>query len=390
MLVPAGGWNAGCTASSTMLPSRAAMLAAISLIACRDADGDNQVRLRPAQVTPSPTAAKAVREVGPHPGDDRVNQQELAEARKDKKKGDRQDDDWTPKEFTDGMARFKDTGVYVDGKPVGFLSFGELPIGCKVSWLRDKVSADKRYGTDDKGWKWARKRYYKFTDYFRAVGVDLAKVKEVHLYGPKGTQTLIVSGKDLRSPAAAQFWFWFGANTFGKPIPHAPDNFGNGRVADKINAVMVYIDKTPPTLVDNEGLFLNGVEQTGIPYYGEPIRGGVRVYLDDKLATIIKRQELDPKKAVAGPNGEPQWSFARFLADHGVDTAKVVEIWTIRNEVRTEKFPAAALPNLRFEASSQSKGGVLIGDSLGLANAIALHTHALTPAEMPILEQDDE
>jgi hypothetical protein len=373
-----------------MPPSRFALLAAVSLLACRDADGSQDTRLRPAPVTPSPNAPKVVDDLGPHPADDRVNPQQLADEQKDKNKGDHQDSEWVPKEFAGGMARWKDTGVYVDGKPVGFLTFGELPIGCKTSWLRDKVSAEKRYGTNDPGWKWARKRYFKFTDYLTAVGVDLRKVKELHVYGAKTSQTLIVTGDELRSPAANDFWFWFGSNTSGKPIPHAPDRFGNSRVGDKINGVMVYIDKKPPTLVENDGLYLDGVPQEGVPYYGEPIRGGVRVYLDDKLATIIKRQELDPKQATKTADGEPQWGLVDFLTAHGVDTKKVVEMWTIRDDKRSEKFSGAELPKLMFQASSQSKGGVLVGDKLVLANVLALHTRALKPSEMPLPEQDDE
>jgi hypothetical protein len=372
-----------------MHASRFALLAIASLVACRDADGNTETRLRPAAITPSPNAAKVIDELGPHPADDRVNPEQLA-AEKDKKKGDHQDSEWVPKEFTAGLARWKDTGVYIDGKPVGFLNWGELPLGCKPSWLRDKVSAEKRYGTNDPGWKWARKRYYKFTDYLKAVGVDLHKVKEVHVYGPKTSQTLIVTGKELLSPAGNEFWFWFGANTSGKPIPHAPENFGNGRIGDKVNALMVYIDKKPPTLVENEGLFLDGVPQEGVPYYGEPIRGGVRVYLDDKLATIIKRQELDPKKATKAADDSPQWSLPGFLAEHGVDTKHVVEMWTIRGEKRSEKFSGAELAAMTFQAGSQSKGGVLVGDKLVLANAIALHTRALKPEDMPLPEQDDE
>jgi hypothetical protein len=374
---------------------RLALLAALSLTSCNEADGSQETHLRPAAVVPSATAPKVVEDVGPHPGDDRVNPQQLADERskdsqKDAKKGDHQDSEWVPKEFTAGMAKWKDAGVYVDGKPMGFLTWGELPIGCKVSWLRDKVSAEKRAGTNDPGWKWARKRYYKFNDYLKAIGVDIRKVKELHVYGPKATQSLIVTGKDLQSPAANDFWFWFGANTSGKPIPHAPENFGNGRTADKISSVMVYIAKKPPILVDNEGLFLDGVEQTGVPYYGDPIRGGVRIYLDDKLAAIIKRQELDPKQATKGPDGEPQWKLADFLTSHGVDFKHVAELWVIRDDKRSEKYSAAELAAMPFEASSQSKGGVLLGDKLVLANALALHTRHLAAEDMPILEQPDE
>lgn len=379
-----------------MLGSRVALLAVVSLIACHDGDGDHEVHLRPAPVAPSPSAPKVVIDVGPHPADDRVNPAELADdkvgkdAARDTRKGDRQDSEWVPKEFTAGMARWKDTGVYVDGKPIGFLTWGELPIGCKASWLRDKVSAEKRYGTRDPGWKWARKRYYKFTDYLKAVGIDLHKIKEIHVLGPKASQTLIVRGAELLTPAASDFWFWFGSNTAGKPIPHAPENFGNGKVADKINGVMVYIDKKPPTLVEDDGLYLDGVAQIGVPYYGEPIRGGVRVYLDDKLATIIKRQELDPGKAAKAPDGELRWRLAQFLADHGVDTKGVVELWTIRNEARQEKFSGAELGTITFEASSQSKGGILLGDQRVLANVIALHTRSLGTKDLPLPEQDDE
>lgn len=376
----------------TDMPSpRFALLAMISLLGCREADGKDEVRLRAAPVTPSPTAPKAVVDPGPHPADDRVDPAQLADdkAQKDKKKGDRQDGEWVPKEFVGGMARWKDIGVYIDGKPVGFLNWGELPVGCKPSWLREKVSADKRYGTDDPGWKWARKRYYKFTDYLKAVGVDFRKVKELHLLGPRA-QVLIVTGRELMSPAANDFWFWFGSNTSGKPIPHAPSKFGRGGSGDKITGVMVYIDKKPPTLVDNEGLFLDGVLQLGVPYYGEPIRGGIRVYLDDKLATIIKRQELDPKQASKGPDGEPRWKLAEFLTSHGVALDRVVEMWTVRRELRSERFSAAELATLTFEASSQSKGGILLGDNQVMANVLALHTRALRPADMPLTEQADE
>jgi hypothetical protein len=380
----------------TAMPSFCfALLAVLSLLACRDAEGDEDARaprLRPAPVAPSPVAAPVVDDLGPHPADDRVHPAQLAEdkARKDARKGDRQDSEWVPKEFTTGASRWKDAGVYVDGKPVGFLTWGELPLGCKASWLRDKVSAEKRAGTDDPDWKWARKRYYKVTDYLKAVGVDLRKIKELHLLGPKSSLALIVTGKELRSPAANEFWFWFGSNTSGKPIPHAPEQFGNNKIGDKINSIMVYVDKKPPNLVENDGLYLDGVRQTGVPYYGEPIRGGVRIYLDDKLATIIKRQELDPAQASQGPDGEPRWSLPGFLTAHGVDTRRVVEMWVIRDEKRSEKFSGAELAAMTFQASSQSKGGVLVGDKPVLANVIALHTRAVKPSDLPIPEQPDE
>jgi hypothetical protein len=359
------------------------------------------VKLRPAAVVPSPTAAPFVREYSLP--DDKPNPQRAADelADHDKKKGDRHDEDWVPKEYDSssptaiggGMAKWKDTGVYLDGKPVGFLTFGELPIALKVDWVKDKIGAEIRPGTNDPGWKWGRQRYYRFTDYLKAIGVDVHKVKELHVVGPHTSQTLIVKTSELLSPAANDFLFRFGGIVTGKPIPHTSGTFGNGKIGDKINGVMIYVDKTPPTLKENEGLFLDGKLQDGIPYYGEPLRGGIRVYLDDRYVASIKRQELDAKKATKASDGEPAWSFAEFLKAHGVDTKGVVEVWVVRDDERKEHFDGSQLDKLIFEASSQAKGGVMFGPTekdLVRANVIALHTRHLKPEDMPVLLQDDE
>src|SRR5450432_3779134 len=143
--------------------------------------------------------------------------------------------DYVPAEFKAGAARWKDTGVYLDGKPIGFLTFGELPITLKPTWIKDKVSANKRPGTSDPSWRWAESRSYKFTDYLRALGLDPAKVRELHVYGPKPSDSIVVTGRDLMSARSAGFRFRFGSGASGKAIPEEPLNFGNGRTPDKIS-----------------------------------------------------------------------------------------------------------------------------------------------------------
>jgi hypothetical protein len=127
-----------------------------------------------------------------------------------------------------------------------------------------------------------------------------------------------------------------------------------------------------------------------VPYYGEPLRGGVRVYLDDKLATIIKRQDLDVKKATKTPDGELHWSVADFLTGSGVDTSKLVEAWVIRDERRTEKIAWADLQKMTFSAGSKAHGGVMIGDKELRANVIALHTRPIAPDELPKILPEEE
>jgi hypothetical protein len=311
---------------------------------------------------------------------------------KDAKKGDQQDEEWIPAEFKKGQARWKDTGVYVDGKPIGFLQWGELPIGLPVVWKEDKVSARKRPGTNDPGWRIARQRMYRFTDYLTLMGVDLKQIKELHVVGPKLTSTLIVSGKDLLGPQGKDFMFRFGSNTGGKPIPVVNGTIGNGNVPDKASGLLVYIKKAPPTLVRDVGMVMPGEKEAnpGVPYFGDPIRGGVRVYVDNKLAGIIKRQDLDVKLAKTDADGTQHYKLADVLKKLGADTSKAVEMWVVREERRAEKLPMAKVNDLSFVASSQAKGGLLLGDEKIKANVLAFHSKALEDKDLPKITPDDE
>jgi hypothetical protein len=299
------------------------------------------------------------------------------------------DESYTPGEFKAGMSRFKDVGVYLDGKPVGFLAFGELPITLKPTWVKRRVNIEKKLECKDCPiWAWGEQRYYRFNDYLRAIGIDPKTVREIHVQGPRVTNSIVATGRDLMQPKADDFMFFFGSDVRGKPIPRVPLDFGNGHDPDKISGVMIYIKKTPPTF-DSGGYVLDGRAIDGIPYFGEPLRGGIRVYLDDKLATIIKRQDLDAKQAITNADGELSWSLWGFLKSRGVDTSTVVEGWVIRDEMRHEKFPAKELSTMSFEAPSKSgkstSGAVLLGDQKVVANAIALHSRTIKPDELPVI-----
>jgi hypothetical protein len=297
---------------------------------------------------------------------------------------------YVPAEFKAGMARWKDTGVYLDGKPIGFLQFGELPIALKPVWVKEKVSQDKPPGCPScLAWKWTQERFYRFDDYLKAMHIDPASIKMLHAYGPKYSQTIAVTGADLTSAAGHEFMFRFGDLVDGKPIPHVPPHFGNGKQPDKLSALMIYIKKKPPTITP-DGIELDGVEQLGVPYYGEPLRGGVRIYLDDTLAAIIKRQDLDVKKATKTPDNELHWNFGEFLTSSGVDTSKIVEGWVIRDDRRQERIAWNDLKAMTFTASSQAHGGVLLGEPGLRAGAIALHTRAIAPSELPVIQPDEE
>jgi hypothetical protein len=352
---------------------------AIALAAC-SGDKDQPAAVRPAPVQPTMTPQPVAAPVAADPD----------AKKKDGKKGDKDDEEWVPAEFKSGAARWKDTGVYLDGKPIGFLTWGELPVALKPAWVRDKVSANKRPNTNDPGWRWAQQRFYRFTDYLKAAGVDLTKVKEMHVIGPRFTNSIVATGKDLQSPLAKDFLFYFGGSVYGKAVPKVPAGFGGGNPPDKVAAVTVYIEKEPPRLEPGVGFVLGKEVLTGVPYFGDPIRGGIRIYLDDRYAAIIKRQDLDPAKASKTPDGELSWSLASLLAAQGVNTSKVAEVWVIRDDRRAEHLSGTELATLTFSANAQAKGGVLLGGQKFRANAIALHTHALKPEELPYITPDDQ
>lgn len=357
----------------------------LALVACKEATGkqpdpkpvENMVAAGSGSAAAAPQVAQA-------------NADLEAIKKKDAAKGDKEDSDWTPAEHKTGMARWKDVGVYIDGKPIGFLTFGEMPITLKPTWVKDKVSQDKPPGCPEcPAWKWSQQRFYKFTDYLKAIGIEPRKVKTMHVYGTRLSQSVVVTGKDLVTKQADQFMFRFGMDVAGKALPWIPEGFGNGKTPDKIAGVMIYIERKAPT-VTREGIELDGKPVTGVPYYGEPIRGGIRVYLDDKLAGIIKRQELDPKLATKTSSGDLTWSFGEFLKSKGVDGSKIVEGWVIRDERRAEKIPWAELEKMQFAASSQAKGGVLLGDKKIRANAIALHSRPIKDDELPKILPEEE
>jgi hypothetical protein len=286
-----------------------------------------------------------------------------------------------------GMNKWRDTGVYVDGRPVGVLAFGELPIGLKPVWKTEEHSIEFDYGYKGPRTRTSYERRYRVIDYLKAAGVDVAHIKEIHVMGPKLTSVLIASGKELRSKKGQELQFRFGGMVGGKAIPCVPENFGNGRHSDKIGAIMVYIKKKPPTLNDDDGLMLDGKEVDGIPYYGDPMRGGMRVYANDLLQAQIKRSSLKDLPGELGPDGKQRWKLWTVLERAGVDTSKIVEGWAIADERRKQKWTRAELEQLTLTLNERND---VVVDGKIAPQAIALHDHQLAPSELPQIRPDED
>jgi hypothetical protein len=280
-----------------------------------------------------------------------------------------------------GRNRGDRPGVYVDGEPISVLSFGELPIGLQPVWRTEQASVEKEPGQAAPPAREVKVRAYRFTELLTALRVNLTKVRELHVYGPKPTDSIVVSGAELRR-RGRDFLFRFAGAVEGSPIPIVPPRFGNRRSPDRVTAVLVYVDKKPPRLVPDEGFELDGRIITDIPYHGEPLVGGVRVYLNNRLAMVIKRRNLE--------GGGPRYSLASQLESHGIDTRKIAEAWVIHHDRRVERFTQEQLQALSFKMIEGKSGELLLGEHDLPANAIALHEVAIDPEQLPKVLSEEE
>ncbi len=295
---------------------------------------------------------------------------------------------WVPAEFKKGIAKFKDPGVYVDGKPVGFLKFGELPVPLKVWWHQERAAVPFKRGSKGPRFKIVEQRRYLWTDYLRALGVDVDRIKEFHIYGgSKRRIAVVVTGDQLRSRSG--FGFRFGLAVQGKPIPTCPLNIADSNCPDNIRSVAVYIDKKPPK---REGgyFYQDGKRISGIPYYGAPMRGGIRVYMDGPLVAHIKRRKLkDDALKAPSTDGKTHWKFFAFLESKGVDTSKIQEAWLIHENRRKQRIGRKELVDATFMAASQGKGQILFGNNKLPTKAIALHSKRLRNDQLVVIRPDE-
>jgi hypothetical protein len=202
-----------------------------------------------------------------------------------------------------GERRPSEPATFIDGELRGVLRFHELPRGLPVRWK-----------TGDDGRKLRR---YGLADYLAALGQDLAKIREVHLYGARGRVSILV-GDELRAHRDDML-FSFTQGDRGKPRAHYPpmSQIRVSTFVDAIEDVAVYVAREPPTYeVRTHAVRLpDGSLARGIPYAAPERPHGTRVYVDGALTLWAKRRSLPPET----PEG--RHALAALLAPAGIDLA---------------------------------------------------------------------
>ena len=261
-----------------------------------------------------------------------------------------------------GGRRFRQASVYLDGVALAAVLYGELPPGLRSTWHVKTTSEGEEM----------KVRRFLVAAYLQALGIDLARVQEVHFYG--GRQRVgRLPGAELRAHAA-DLAFSFSRSTSGKPRMHWPAEIGVSDKIDVINAIAVYVDKAAPTWnADRWQLEIGGQPVEGIPYSSGENGGGTRLYVDGRLARTLK------PKSLGTPDGTPpRWALATQIATAGVALDRVQAVDLIAGDQLVRRLDAATAAAARFEVGDQGRLTVFPGE--WSAEAIQVYVQA-TPID---------
>jgi hypothetical protein len=302
-------------------------------------------------------------------------------------------DKWSSDDEGGGKAfkAFKETWVYVDGVPRGVLLFAEMPPGMPHTWKDDVEGLDFKPGDKGPHEKKIQILRWRLADYLKTIGVDIAKIKVVYLHG---SGYVAIPGDQFRKFADG-IQFDFTGNDLSKSRFYWPTTMKTNTTYDRYAAVSVFVEKPPMTLDRHNNPYIDGQEVGGIPYHGTPERGGFRVYVDNRLAMVIKRNELGATGMVNKdkPDEDPKWSVLKLLEARGVKVAPVAGDLVVSKDFMNQKRTRLAedyVKDLQFTQSSETSGGLLLGKDKLQGTALYLHSKGHVPKDVPLppLERD--
>jgi len=288
----------------------------------------------------------------------------------------------------EGQGRMREPAVYVDGKPIGVLRAQEMPPSVKP-----RVEADID-GMDVP-------RYFRLYDYVAALGVDIAKIKTIQLYGSH-ERVAMIDGDELEKFKSALVFDYSQVNRGKARCRWYVKDLRTRTHIDVILAMTIYVDKEPPTY-DRKGggLLLDGKVVDGIPYSDDDaLPKGTRVYVDGRLTGWVKRRTLADKLIAPGTDPrDPHFSVAAYLSSLGVNVSAAKTVDFLQGDDLVARIDAKSLDDgtsFFFTLPRKSKGKVLEhfpGDHTAKVSAVEIFTKASPPArsvEPEAMEADDK
>lgn len=247
-----------------------------------------------------------------------------------------------------------DAPVHLDGKPLGIVRLLELP--AKLEPSPHKLEDGREV------------RRYPMGPYLQSLGIDLGKVKELHLTGGRNRTSIIAGAELIKHSKTLTFSFTRG-DEGGRPRVHWP---GSGidinTSIDVISSISVYVAIKPPRYEREKRSFFyeDGTRAEGVPFTKpeESLRG-TRVYRDGALAGSVKRKRLpDAVLASSYTAAKPRYSLDAYLASIGVDPARISTLVLIKGDDIVARLSAADWKKLRekaeFSLTPGSEGRMLV------------------------------
>ncbi len=203
-----------------------------------------------------------------------------------------------------------DLPVYVDGVQKGVLRYGELPT------------------IENVGTEFAPK--FRLAEYLTAIGVSPDAVKSVYFFDVTN-RIASIEGAELRKDKD-RFVVRFASGTTGS-AETGWDTVGlkNTFIVHEIRKMAVFAGKDVPPVDKTRHCVLSashpGTCSSDVPYaVAEPAKG-TRVYVDGKLAGVVKRRQVGDSLVVGrADDGTDKLSFARLVQSLRVDTKGAVAV----------------------------------------------------------------
>lgn len=241
-----------------------------------------------------------------------------------------------------------DAPVYIDGVQAGVFRAGELMVPSRTT-----ESGDIRWN---------------LYDYLASVGVDMAALKSVHMYG-NGDRISSLEGSELRKEKS-RFEISFSSGDTGTPMARwAVEGLKNPYMVHEIRRMAVYVKK-PVASIDMKKqchTSADGDCTAEVPYSDGVVAKGTRVYVDGKMVGFVKRRQVTDAMMVGTPAADPsdnKYAFAKLLAGMNVDVTniKTIEIMAgddVIARATGERFLAKG-PDTTFTLPSHNHGKVRI------------------------------
>jgi hypothetical protein len=251
-----------------------------------------------------------------------------------------------------GSRRVKnlDVPVLVDGVQVAVLRSGELPT--------------QLVAHDDKKNEVFEARYYRFTEYFAEIGVDVSKIKAVH-FQANTDRVASIEGDELRAQPT-RFVFDFLGKTSGS-VKAAWDTTGmkNQFHSTEMYAVSVFVNKPAPAVNVVKSCYMtSGHCSNALAYVDNKVPTGTRVYQDGKLVGTAKRKNLEDGWIMGRDGDVTRYSVAKLAQAFGADTTNAKSIDLLQGDDVVARFTAAewqsAAPALSFKLPQHNHGKIRI------------------------------